>query len=212
LSSLNFENDLGEQDPELLLLLQDNSAESIMEFSKKLLSSRLITALVPQQDEIVEIRQAIFENSSGKKALLVFTSLELLNHWDKKARPLAKSCVDISKVALSEELDGFIIDIDSAHRRVIQGSFLTNLANNLIWVPPFLDEEMIKAVALVLAKFPRMLQYRLEKSASADFAIVFSSTEDIADEVILVAKELSLNTVIREKAPQGADLMVETVF
>jgi len=208
LSTLDLQNDKGKADPILLALLQNKTDGFEKSVFDRLLSSRLIGAIVAKKDENVEMMQALFSSNDGRVAMPVFTSLEELTKWNKDARPIPLLANDFAQQTIDQELDAIILDIASDHRFVIKGYMLSCLAKNQDWNYPYQDLEVKKTIENICLRLKNVTKIEISKGVDCDLHVNIYGPPDLADEVIGLGKEIAEKEIIRERAPLGADLFL----
>jgi len=198
LSTLDSKNDKGDADPVLLALLESKVNGYEKSVFDKLISSRLIGAIVAKKEENVEMMQALFSSNDGRVAMPVFTSVNELTKWNKEARPLPLIANDFAQQTIEQGLDAVILDIASDHRFVIKGYMLSCLAKNMDWNYPDQDSERLENVSKI----------EISKGVDCDLYVNIYGPSNLADEVISLGKEIAEQEIIRERAPLGADLFL----
>lgn len=212
MSSLNSDIDHGQVDPELLDLLLQDRLHSKSKLFTKLNSSRLIAAVIPKKEEHVEMVQALFVSNDGRQAMPVFTSLDELKDWNQEARPLPLNAVDFAKQVLTQGLDGLIIDIASNHKFLIDGYMLKCLANGKEWKYPHQDREVLDFIEGVCLGLAEVSKVEIEQGQDCDLKVTIYGSRSIAQKVIEVSEKIAQSEIIRERAPQGADLFLSTLL
>jgi hypothetical protein len=208
LSTLDSKNDKGDADPVLLALLQSKADGFEKSVFNRLVSSRLIGAIVAKKDENVEMMQALFSSNDGRVAMPVFTSLAELNKWNQEARPLPLISNDFAQQTIEQELDAIIVDIASDHRFVIKGYMLNCLAKNQEWNYPHQDLEVIETIERICQRLENVSKIEITKGVDCDLYVNIFGPSNLADEVINLGKEIAEQEIIRERAPLGADLFL----
>ncbi len=208
MSTLDLQNDKGEADPVLLKILQSKTDGFEKSVFDRLLSSRLIGAIVAKKDENVEMMQALFSSNDGRVAMPVFTSLENLTKWNQDARPLPLNAIDFAQQTIDQDLDALILDIASDHRFVIKGHMLSCLAKNQEWNYPFQDLEVKKTIENLCHRLTNVSKIEISKGVDCDLYVNIYGPASLADEVIGLGKEIAEHEIIRERAPLGADLFL----
>ena len=137
----DFAGDDGSADPQLLVALNLNaqmpSALTANSIVNALTTSRLLVPVVAQVDTVNEdgtekdshIAQVTFKSADGRVGLPAFTSIQALQDWDPKARPIAQWATAIAKSCVESDLDALLIDMASPHRFAVQGLALLQLAS-----------------------------------------------------------------------------------
>jgi hypothetical protein len=208
LSTLDSKNDKGDADPVLLALLESKINGYEKSVFDKLISSRLIGAIVAKKEENVEMMQALFSSNDGRVAMPVFTSLNELTKWNKEARPLPLIANNFAQQTIEQGLDAVILDIASDHRFVIKGHMLSCLAKNMDWNYPDQDSEIIETIKRICQRLENVKKIEISKGVDCDLYVNIYGPSNLADEVISLGKEIAEQEIIRERAPLGADLFL----
>ena len=208
MSTLDSKNDKGDADPVLLALLESKVNGYEKSVFDKLISSRLIGAIVAKKEENVEMMQALFSSNDGRVAMPVFTSLNELTKWNKEARPLPLIANEFAQQTIEQGLDAVILDIASDHRFVIKGYMLSCLAKNMDWNYPDQDSEIIETIKRICQRLENVKKIEISKGVDCDLYVNIYGPSNLADEVISLGKEIAEQEIIRERAPLGADLFL----
>jgi hypothetical protein len=136
-----FSGDDGSADPQLLVALNLNaqmpSALTANSIIQALGTARLLVPVVAQVESVNDdgtekdshIAQVTFKSADGRVGLPAFTSLQALQDWDPKARPIAQWATAVAMSCVESDLDALLIDMASPHRFAVQGLALLQLAN-----------------------------------------------------------------------------------
>jgi hypothetical protein len=208
LSSISSAVDHGQVDPELLDLLLQDRLSSKQKLFEKISSSRLIAAILPKKHEQVEMVQALFVSNDGRQAMPVFSCLDELKSWNQEARPLPLKAVEFAQQTLTQGLDGLIIDIASDHKFVIDGYMLSCLANGKEWRFPHQDREVLTFLEEVCFGINGVKNVEIKQGKDCDLQVTIFGPKSIAQKVVEVSQEIARAEIIRERAPQGADLFL----
>jgi hypothetical protein len=208
LSSISSAVDHGQVDPELLDLLLQDRLSSKQKLLEKISSSRLIAAILPKKQEQVEMVQALFVSNDGRQAMPVFSCLDELKSWNQEARPLPLKAVEFAQQTLTQGLDGLIIDIASDHKFVIDGYMLSCLANGKEWRFPHQDREVLTFLEEVCFGINGVKNVEIKQGKDCDLQVTIFGPKSIAQKVVEVSQEIARAEIIRERAPQGADLFL----
>jgi hypothetical protein len=140
----DFATDDGSPDPLLRRMLKSYTESATAESARNLLDvlshARLLVPVVAVLDEAEvldtglkvdkdsHMRSVEFTSNDGRTAILAFTGLDSLQHWQDDARPIARNAFEVAQGALEQELDGLIIDIAGPAPTAIDGTLLALLA------------------------------------------------------------------------------------
>jgi hypothetical protein len=208
LSSISSAVDHGQVDPVLLDLLLQDRLSSKQKLFEKISSSRLIAAILPKKQEQVEMVQALFVSNDGRQAMPVFSCLDELMSWNQEARPLPLNATEFAQQTLIQGLDGLIIDIASNHKFVIDGYMLSCLANGKEWRYPHQDREVLTFLEEVCFGINGVKNVEIKQGKDCDLQVTIFGPKSIAQKVVEVSQEIARAEIIRERAPQGADLFL----
>jgi len=212
LSSIISAVDHGQVDPELLDLLLQDRLSSKQKLFEKISSSRLIAAILPKKQEQVEMVQALFVSNDGRQAMPVFSCLDELMSWNQEARPLPLNATEFAQQTLIQGLDGLIIDIASNHKFVINGYMLSCLANGKEWRYPHQDREVLTFLEEVCFGINGVRNVEIKQGKDCDLQVTIFGPKSIAQKVVEVSQEIARAEIIRERAPQGADLFLSPLL
>ena len=212
MSSISTDVDHGQVDPELLELLLQDRLHSKQKLFEKLSSSRLIAAIMPKKQEQVEMVQALFVSNDGRQAMPVFSCLDELKSWNREARPLPLNAIEFAQQTLTQGLDGLIIDIASDHKFVIDGYMLSCLANGKEWKYPHQDREVLDFIEGICLGLDGVKNVEIKQGQDCDLQVTIYGPNSIAQKVVEVSQEIAHAEIIRERAPQGADLFLRPLL
>ena len=212
MSSISSAVDHGQVDPELLDLLLQDRLSSKQKLFEKISSSRLIAAILPKKQEQVEMVQALFVSNDGRQAMPVFSCLDELMSWNQEARPLPLNATEFAQQTLIQGLDGLIIDIASNHKFVIDGYMLSCLANGKEWRYPHQDREVLTFLEEVCFGINGVKNVEIKQGKDCDLQVTIFGPKSIAQKVVEVSQEIARAEIIRERAPQGADLFLSPLL
>ena len=212
MSSIISAVDHGQVDPELLDLLLQDRLSSKQKLFEKISSSRLIAAILPKKQEQVEMVQALFVSNDGRQAMPVFSCLDELMSWNQEARPLPLNATEFAQQTLIQGLDGLIIDIASNHKFVINGYMLSCLANGKEWRYPHQDREVLTFLEEVCFGINGVRNVEIKQGKDCDLQVTIFGPKSIAQKVVEVSQEIARAEIIRERAPQGADLFLSPLL
>ena len=98
-------------------------------------------------DKTQELAIVTVLGPDGRRVLPVFTSVDTMRGWNPKARPVPAQGVRIATAALIEETDLVVLDPTSATEFAIRRPALAAIAGAESWMPSYLDEQVLDAVA-----------------------------------------------------------------
>ena len=124
--------------------------------------ARLLVPIVAAPSEVDDSGEPMVERSTdmavvtltspdGQRAFPVFSSLAALSAWDATARPSPVTSSRAAQGAVTERCDVMLLDLGSAHERVLRPSMVWALAQQRDWLPahtdPFVAQALIRATA-----------------------------------------------------------------
>jgi hypothetical protein len=171
LTGTGFEGDLGTADATLQSALDDPPDDSAL--MRAVAQARLLVPIVPivsapgspvtanddpagpaapvEVNSAAEMAALTLTSPDGQRALPVFSSLAALSAWDAAARPSPVTSSRAAQAAVSERCDVMLLDLGSAHQRVLRPSMVWALAQQRDWLPahtdPFVAQALIRATA-----------------------------------------------------------------
>ncbi len=83
----------------------------------------------------------------GRTVLPAFTSVAAMSAWNPGARPIPAEATRVALAAAHEQTDLVVIDATSATEFAIRRPALWSLGNGEPWIPSYLDETVLDAVA-----------------------------------------------------------------
>jgi hypothetical protein len=133
-----FPLDDGTADESVRALLADARLTDT-EVARALRGARLLTSVVAVLDEVdpsggeKDSHMAVVSmvNERGERGLLAFTGEDSLDAWNAQARPVPAHGRDVARAAMDDDCAAVVIDVGGPVRRVLAGSDLSVLADNL---------------------------------------------------------------------------------
>ncbi len=127
------------------------------EVLEALRSSRLLIPLVAHlgddglnehgHEKSQELSIVTVVGPDGRTVLPAFTSVAAMSAWNPGARPIPAEATRVALAAAHEQTDLVVIDATSATEFAIRRPALWSLANGEPWIPSYLDEAVLDAVA-----------------------------------------------------------------
>ncbi len=140
----DFANDDGSANPVLRRALKSYTESATAESARNLLDilceARLLVPVVAvldtegvsesghKIDKDSHMRTVEFTSNDGRTAVLAFTGLDSLEHWQEDARPIPRAAFEVARGAIEQDLDGIVIDIAGPAPTAIDGTLLALLA------------------------------------------------------------------------------------
>ena len=90
----------------------------------------------------------------GRTVLPAFTSVAAMSAWNPGARPIPAAATRVALAAAHEQTDLVVVDATSATEFAIRRPALSGLANGQRWLPSYLDEAVLDAIAASAAGEP----------------------------------------------------------
>lgn len=183
-----FQGDTGLEDPELCvarqrfadvlsLPAQDRTLAQLgaawVGVIDALRNARLLSPLIAEAGDVgvtesgavVEKTQELsvvhVEGPDGRAVAPVFSSVERMNKWNPEARPVPVDTARAALAAAADGLDVMVLDPGSPDQVALRRSALTALATGADYQPPWLDSEVLAAVARGVAACPMASKHRV---------------------------------------------------
>lgn len=154
-----FGDDDGTAPPELVQAISrfrsgEASADAVVDVVRRV---RLLIPLVAQLgesgmteaghlvDKSQELAIVTVEGPDGRTVLPVFSSVQAMQRWNPKARPVAADGARVALAVVSEETDLVVLDPLSETEFVLRRPALWAIAQSQPWLPAHLDPEVFAA-------------------------------------------------------------------
>ena len=140
----DFANDDGSANPVLRRALKSYTESATAESARNLLDilceARLLVPVVAvldteavneaglKVDKDSHMRSVEFTSNDGRTAVLAFTGIDSLQHWQEDARPIPRAAFEVARGAIAQDLDGIVIDIAGPAPTAIDGTLLALLS------------------------------------------------------------------------------------
>jgi len=162
-------------------------------------------------DKASDIALPLLLDSDGCKAVLVFSSLDSLQRWDRSARPVPVTGPRAAEVALAEGAEGLVLDVAGPSPVTLGLPEVRALTDGRGTVPAYDDEGLATAVALVLAGEPHVVGGWIAPGQGVD-AVLTVVLDRFAGEDPAGAglAEQLRGLALRPDAVRGLDLAVQT--
>jgi hypothetical protein len=98
-------------------------------------------------DKTQELSIITVAGPDGRNVLPVFTSVDAMGRWNRKARPVPATAVRVALAAANEQTDLVVVDPMSETEFVIRRPALWAIAQSLPWTPSYHDEAVLDAFA-----------------------------------------------------------------
>lgn len=135
-----FADDHGDPDPQLRAALASAYSagqESYLRAVVALCTGRLLLPIVatgdesaagPDPDRHAEMAAVLVQAADGRKAVVVFTGLDVLTAWNPAARPVPCTIDEVAATAVETDAAVVLIDPDGPHPLVIERGLIDELA------------------------------------------------------------------------------------
>lgn len=135
--------------------LGESGAESVVDEIRK---SRLLVPLLAKLgesdigahgkkiDKSAELSIVTVKSPDDQDALVVFSSVEAMNRWNPKARPVPTDAIRVTLAAASEGSTRVVLDPGSDSEFVIRRPAIAKIAQSLPWLPPEKSPELKVAI------------------------------------------------------------------
>ena len=87
------------------------------------------------RDKEAEMSAVLVRGRDGRRALLVFSSLDRLTGWDADARPVPVAAADAARAAVAEGAAALVVDVAGPVPFAVTGEDLAQLAAGRVLVP-----------------------------------------------------------------------------
>ncbi len=108
-------------------------------------------------DKSAELAIVTVEGRDGRRVLPAFTSVQALQTWNPKARPVPVEAERVALAAASEETDLVILDPRSDTEFGLRRSALEALARGSEWRPPWQEASVVEDVRASVADEPAVV-------------------------------------------------------
>ncbi|MCX8528593.1 MAG: SseB family protein [Rhodoluna sp.] len=113
-------------------------------------------------DKSADLSIVTVETPDGHSGLPVFSSVEAMQRWNPKARPVPTAAVKAALAAASEKNKRLILDPMAETEFVLRGPAIAALAQGFKWVSPEEDERVVAAFAGILDPLELVKGWSLE--------------------------------------------------
>jgi hypothetical protein len=96
-----------------------------------------------RSDKRAELSIVTVAGPDGRNVLPAFSSVDTLQHWNPRARPVAQQAELVALAAASDGTDLVVLDATSATEHVLRRPALWAIAQSRPWVPCFADPEVL---------------------------------------------------------------------
>jgi hypothetical protein len=96
-----------------------------------------------KSDKRAEMSIVTVAGPDGRNVLPAFTSVEALQHWNPRARPVAQKMQLIALAAAGDGTDLVVVDPTSPTEFVVRRPALWAIAQSLPWTPSYSDPEVL---------------------------------------------------------------------
>lgn len=143
-----------------------------VEVVKALRQSRLFVPLVAKlgeageehghrSDKRAELSIVTVAGPDGRNVLPAFSSVQSLQHWNPKARPVAQRMELIALAAADDGTDLVVLDATSPTEFVVRRPALWALAQSAPWIPSYSDPEVLAEFVTAAEAEPSVVAVRL---------------------------------------------------
>lgn len=95
-------------------------------------------------DKSAELSIVTVAGPDGRNVMPVFSSVEAMQRWNPKARPVPADAVRVALAASSDDTELVVLDATSATEFVIRRPALWAIARSQPWTPSYLDDEVLR--------------------------------------------------------------------
>lgn len=108
-------------------------------------------------DKSAELSIVTVAAPDGRSVMPVFSSVAAMAGWNPAARPVPADAVRVALAAASESTDLVVLDPTAVTEFVLRRPAVWAIAQNLPWVPSFLDQEVTRALTEVTDSEPDVI-------------------------------------------------------
>ena len=95
-------------------------------------------------DKTQELSVVLVAGPNDTKALPAFSSVAAMQAWNPSARPIPIPGVQLAAAAIEDNVDMIVIDPTADSELTIRARAFEAIADERIWLPPHLDQELIR--------------------------------------------------------------------
>ncbi|WP_167047739.1 SseB family protein [Salinibacterium sp. ZJ454] len=161
-------------------------------------------------DKSQELSIVTVAGPDGRNVLPVFSSVDAMQRWNEKARPVPADGIRVALAAASENTDIVVLDPLSDTEFVVRRPALWAIAQGKPWLPSYRDPQVVEAFTSSIVTEPSVVEVRL---AAGDPAARFAGAEvlvsltlidglsqgSLADVLERLQAEWAASTVIAER-------------
>lgn len=143
-----------------------------------------------KSDKRAELSIVTVAGPDGRNVLPAFTSVQSLQRWNPKARPVAQQMELIALAAASDQTDVVVIDATAPTEFVVRRPALWALAQSAPWTPCYSDPQVLAEFVTAAEPEPSVVAVRLaagdpEGRLGGPELVVLVSVQDGLDEAAL---------------------------
>ncbi len=158
----DFAGDTGEADPALARALREGDDHVVVE---RLVGTRVFVPMTAVEaetttteegltaDKEADMAVVLLENSDGRTALPIFSSLQDLTAFDARLRPVPVESVTAARAAISEQADLMVLDCASEQAFEVRGSMVWAMVQGRRWLPAHEDPVVREAVERICGQY-----------------------------------------------------------
>lgn len=164
-------------------------------------------------DKASDIALPLLLDADGRKAVLLFSSVDALQRWDRSARPVPVTGPRAAEVTLAEGAEGIVLDVAGPAPVTLGLPEVHALADGRGTVPAYDDETLAGEVALVLTEEPDVEGGWLAPGQGVDAVLTVVVGAGAAAGTVEGAARRLAETLrapaLRDAAVRGLDLVVQ---
>jgi hypothetical protein len=112
-------------------------------------------------DKRAELSIVTVAGPDGRNVLPVFSSVETLQRWNPKARPVSQQMQLVALAAASDKTDLVVLDATSPSEYAVRRPALWAIAQSMPWTPGYLDPEVLAEFVASAEHEPAVAAVRL---------------------------------------------------
>jgi hypothetical protein len=97
-------------------------------------------------DKSAELSIVTVKSPDDQDSLVVFSSVECMNRWNRESRPVPTDAIRVSLAAASQMSTRIVLDPGSETEFVVRRPAIARIAQSLPWMPPEQNPEVLKVL------------------------------------------------------------------
>jgi hypothetical protein len=148
-------------------------------------------------DKSAELSIVTVKSPDDQDSLVVFSSVECMNRWNRESRPVPTDAIRVSLAAASQMSTRIVLDPGSETEFVVRRPAIARIAQSLPWMPPEQNPEVLKV---------------LKDSIAGEELVVGVDAESADPQSRLIGAELQVSLQLQPgAAPDQVRALIERV-